>query len=122
MKKLLIIIATVLCLASCSKENAESSLAGTKWKNDTFLLVFDSSSICRIGFYMDNGDFTSNPARGTYQYENGHIEFTNLVYTSIFYSTEFYRADVNGNSMTVSYVNDPTNPFSPTKSCVLTKF
>lgn len=112
MKKLLIIIATALCLASCSKENAESSLSGTKWMGEHYLLVFDSSSVCRIGYYMDDGEFSLQPARGQYRYENGHIEFFGLVYQTIFCPEEFYSAEVKGDSMTISYIREPSNPFS----------
>lgn len=77
MKKIVIIIAAILTLVGCEKNNA--SLVGSKWiyefNSSTYVMEFTSKNDVRTYEADSNYNFKDSLTEGEYNYSNGKITF-----------------------------------------------
>lgn len=104
MKKLLIIIATALCLASCSKDFPvmDNSVEGTKWVHYNE----DSTEGVRLTFAYNSVSLSYGNLRrgeGTYVQDGNKVTFFGLS-ERLFTTSRYTYAIVDGDEMTVHYI------------------
>jgi len=97
---LLLIVAAVLTVCSCSKDGSSSnnSLSGTNWKYSNEILQFTSGTSVTITAIKSN-----DTATGTYTLSGSRVTFKDLVLETSFLDFAYDYAEINGNMMTVTY-------------------
>lgn len=99
MKKLIILaIAALFAICSCSKDSTPSSLGGTNWTWSNEVLQFSKDGKVTITNTESN-----DTATGTYTYSDNKVTFKNLALKTEFTDFVYDRAEVNGKMMTVFY-------------------
>ena len=112
MKKfLLICVAAMVALSSCSKPNDEQTkdknpYTGTKWSRviskTMQVLEFTSDTEAMVYEADENGNFKSTTAKGKYTYSGNTITFSNMVDVgAVDYIYE--KAEVSGSTLQLFY-------------------
>ena len=109
MKRLLIILTTIVSLVACEKSNA--SLVGTKWtygfNSSTYVMEFTSKTDVRTYEADNNYNFKGSLTEGEYNYSNGKITFgenfgvAKGVMIILYYRYYFKTATIEGDVMKV---------------------
>lgn len=108
MRKLAIIIAAIVILAGCSKEDI---LVGSKWSyefnSSTYLLEFTSDTDVRTYEVDNNYNYKASLTEGKYHYNNGHITFgenfgvARSALIILYYRYYFKTASISGDIMNI---------------------
>lgn len=109
MKKLFIVLFTLMSLLGCSKEN---SIVGTKWtyefNGSPYLMEFTSETDVRTYETDSNYNYKSSLIEGKYTYDNGKITFgenfgvVRGAMLVLYYRYYFKNATLSGDVMRVN--------------------
>lgn len=97
MKRILslaLVIISIICTLSCSKEKDRNPLVGTKWTtsyaDDLMVLEFTSDKDVTGYFAKSSGAYLSGQIQGTYSFSNNNITFSNMTFRWMY---AYYRLD-----------------------------
>lgn len=101
----LLIIASIIFISSCSKEDNENTLKGTIWSRNDSSFLLDVQYTEYIEFTDDSNvkawnTLNRNKGAGTYTIEGNKIKFSNFNYES----KQFVEATFSSNSLTMIYI------------------
>lgn len=108
------------CIFSCSSEEGDSTLIGSKWTKSysTHLDVLEFSSKKDVQYYVadKNGNFESDMSNGTYKINGSKIIFTNLKDKLI--DAKITEGEITGNTIILKmyWMSDEGNKVDRTET------